>query len=212
MVSKYWILICDGIKGTIHSPIAVVVGSAVILCLHTVETPSVEGIHLSFVPRLIHSASLIPRIIYSVSHLFRASSVLRIICSVSVSFLGLICSASHLLPVSSIPSLKLRSYLNLQTLFQLSGMFRLYATSRNQSCMTRVEIRDSWSNRMYIEREQHILYRKKLLIRLATRFNLFIDKIFALTFDICDGVSKNCSGPRILINLTHLCSPNNHQQ
>ena len=37
---------------------------------------------------------------------------------------------------------------------------------------------------MYIEREQHVLYSMKLLIRFATQYNLFIDDIFPFPFDM----------------------------
>lgn len=75
------------------------VGSAVILCLHTVETPSGEGMHLHFVP------CLIPRLMHSVSHLLRVSSVSRVSC-----VLRLICSVSHLSRVSSVPHLALTRF------------------------------------------------------------------------------------------------------
>ena len=88
-------------------PSVVVVGSAAIPCLHTVETPSVGGMHLSFVSGLMHSASHVFRV--SVSHLFHVSSILRLTYSAPHLFHVLspclICSATHLLCVSSAPSL-----------------------------------------------------------------------------------------------------------
>ena len=55
----------------------------------------------------------------------------------------------------SVPCLECSPCLNLQIVSQI--MSRLQATSRNQSCVTSIEIRDSWRNRKYIERAD-ILY------------------------------------------------------
>ena len=62
-------------------------------------------------------------------------------------------------------------------------MSQLSATSRKQSCRTRVEKEDSWNKNMYIERA-YLLFSIKLLIRSVRQFNLFIDEIFALPFDM----------------------------
>ena len=79
-----------------------------------------------------------------------------------------ICSASHIFLVS-----------RFRPLFNSQVMSRRQATSRNQSCRTRVEIGDSWSNEMYMERAAHPVFSIKSLIRSDTRFNLPNDEIFA---------------------------------
>ena len=125
------------------------VGGAAILCLHI--GPLVEVMHLSFALCLIYPTSR-----YSASHLFRVSLILR-----------LICSASHIFRVS-----RFRPFPNSQV------MSRHQATSRNQSCLTRVRKWGSCSREMYIERAPHPEFSIKLLMR-HTQFNLFIDEIFA---------------------------------
>ncbi len=146
------------------------VGSAAILCLHT--APLVEVMHLSFALCLIYPTSH-----HSASHLSRISSVPRLICSMSHLFcvspiLRLICSVSHIFRVS-----RFRPFPNSQI------MSRHQATSRNQSCLTRVREWGSCSRKMYIERAAHPVFSIMLLIRSDTQFNLFIDKIFAWPFD-----------------------------
>ena len=87
----------------------VIFGNAIILCLLTAKFGrtrlSVEAMHLSCVPCFIslHLSSA-PCLIYSASYhcLFRVSSVLRIVCSVS-----------HLFRVSSVPCLICSSYCRL---------------------------------------------------------------------------------------------------
>ncbi len=87
---------------------------------------------LSSVPCLISMhLSFVPCLLYSMSHFFR------------VSF----CSIPYLFHVSA----KIMSQI----------MSRLQATSRNQLCVTRIEIGDSWRNNMYIERAD-ILYSVEL--------------------------------------------------
>ena len=60
----------------------------------------------------------------------------------------------------------------------------LQATSHNQLGVTKIEIRDSWRNKMYIERAD-ILYSVELLDQSLMRsvtFNPFINEIFVLFF------------------------------
>ncbi len=92
-----------------------------------------------------------------------------LICSAS---LRLICSVSHIFRVS-----RFRPFSSSQI------MSRHQATSRNQSCLTRVREWGSCSRRMYIERAAHPVFSIMLLIRSDTQFNLFIDEIFAWPFD-----------------------------
>ncbi len=108
-----------------------------------------------------------------------------------------LCSLSNEFPVSCIPRLMLFDTLSVscpaQIVSQLSGgsgrvsnLVSTQATSRNQLCVTKIEIGDSWRNKMYIERVD-ILYSVELLDQSLMRsftFNPFIDEIFALPFDI----------------------------
>lgn len=98
--------------------VALSVGSAAILYLHTAPVP--EVMHLRFAPYLIYSAShlfrvsSIPRLIHPVSHLFRFSPTLRLICSTSHKF--------RLSRFRPFPDSRI--------------LFRLQAPSRNQLCLT----------------------------------------------------------------------------
>ncbi len=89
----------------------------------------------------------------SLSHVFRVSSLSRLMLfdTLSVSCLG----------SDRVSTLRrLRPCLNIRIVSQI--MSRLQATSRNQLCVTRIDIGDSWRNKMYIERA-HILYSVELL-------------------------------------------------
>ncbi len=123
-------------------------------------------------------------------------------CLISMHLSLVLCSLSHVFPVSFIPRLisfashavrylicfmsRLRSFLNPQLAQTVSQILsRLQATSRNQSCITRIEIGDSRRNKMYIKRAD-ILYSVELLNQSLMRsvtFNPFIDEIFALPFE-----------------------------
>ena len=97
-------------------------------------SPISLAMHFSFIPCCISALSLISsisRLIYSASYLFRVSSLFDTL-SVSCLELG--------------PCLK----------FQI--MSQLQATSRNHSCVTRIEIGDSWRNKIYIERAAHLVF------------------------------------------------------
>ena len=81
--------------------------------------------------------------IYACRHAkFRQSlSRLMLIDTLSVSCLASDCVSNFR---------QLRPYLNIRIVSQI--MSRLQATSRNQLCVTRIEIRDSSMNKMYMER------------------------------------------------------------
>ncbi len=105
--------------------------------------PCLISMHLSFVPCLM----------YFQSHVFRVSSLSRLMLfdTLSVSCLG----------SDRVSTLRrLRLCLNIRIVSQI--MSRLQATSCNQLCVTRIEIGDSWRNNMYIERAD-ILYSVELL-------------------------------------------------
>ena len=120
------------------------------------------------------------------------SSVPRLI-SMHLSFFP--CSLSHVFPVSCIPRLmlfdtlsvsclgsdrvstlrRLRPCLNIRIVSQI--MSRLQATSRNQLCVTRIEIGDSWRNKMYIERAELLdqsLMRSVTFNPSLMRFSLYL--------------------------------------
>ena len=115
--------------------------------------------HVSCISCLMYSAShvfhvsFIPCLMYFLSHVFRVLSLSRLMLfdTLSVSCLG----------SDRVSTLRrLRPCLNIRIVSQI--MSRLQATSRNQLCVKRIEIGDSWRNKMYIERAD-ILYSVELL-------------------------------------------------
>lgn len=90
------------------------------------------------------------------------SSVSLLDMNVSIYFSTLICSVSQDL-----------DHLNSQVMSQLQ------ATSRNQSCIRKVQIGDSWNNNMYIESAGQPVFSIKLFFRLDAQFNQLIVEIFA---------------------------------
>ncbi len=127
---------------------------------------------------------------YSASHLFCVLSLSHLIL---FDALPVSCLGSD--PVSTLRPLRLlRPCLNIRIVSQhsdrVSNHVSIQATSRNQLCLTRIEIENRWRNKMYIEGED-ILYSVELRdqspIRSVT-FNPFIDEISALPFDIADQV------------------------
>ncbi len=136
---------------------------------------------LSSVPCLIHfSFVLCP--MYFLSHVFCISFILHSIPFASHLFWCLFCFMS---PLRS--CLKFQAAQAAQTLSQHSDRVSNYdliqATSRNQLCLTGIEIGDSWKIKMYIEREA-ILYSFELwdksLMRSVT-FNPYVDADFCLS-------------------------------
>ena len=145
--------------------------------------------HLSTVLCLISMhLSLVPCSLFYVFPLvFCVSSLLCLMMfdTLSVSYLGSDCVSTFR---------RLRPCLNIWILSQI--MSRLQTTSCNQWCVTRIEIRDSWRNKMYIERAD-ILYSVELLDQSLMRsvtFNSFIDEIFTL---LCD----NFGAPQVGSNI-----------
>ena len=103
-----------------------------------------QRMHLNSVPCFISMYhSFVPCLMYSAFHVFRISflSRLMLIDTLSVSCLSSDC-------VSNLR--QLRPCLKVRIVSQV--MSRLQATSRNRLCVTRIEIRDSWRNKMYIEK------------------------------------------------------------
>ena len=154
----------------------IAVGSTAILCLHR-ECISARPLVSSACVSDLFFVSCIPRLVYSASHVFHVSCIPCLMYSCLIysclMYSCLMYSVSHVFRVSSclIPYLfhvsahrvstlrRLRPCLNLQIVSQI--MSRLQATSRNRLCLTRIEIGDSWRNRMYIERAD-ILYSDEL--------------------------------------------------
>ena len=123
-------------------------GSLVILCLHSKYHLWKKGTHPSLIPRLMYSASHLFRVLYiSASHTSRVSCI-----PVSYVLRCPMYSLSHVSFVSCTPPLmffdsssgrastiwRRRPCLNFQIMSRI--MSRLQATSHNQSCLTAIEI------------------------------------------------------------------------
>ena len=146
--------------------------------MHLSSVSCLIGMHLSFAPCLMYflshvfRISFIPRFMYSPSHFFCVSSLLRLMLfdTLSVSFLGSDCVST------------LRLCVNIRIASQITS--QLQTTSRNQLYVTKIEIGDSWRNKMYMERAD-ILYSVELSNQLHSTYSLMGFSLSLLTLRDC---------------------------
>ena len=120
----------------------------------------------------VFHVSFIPCLMYFLSHVFRVLSLSRLMLfdTLSVSCLG----------SDRVSTLRrLRPCLNIRIVSQI--MSRLQATSRNRLCVTKIEIGDSWRNRMYIERADTLYSVELLDLSQNSTYSLMRFSLYLLT-------------------------------